>query len=100
MRHESSRPCFFELLPFDNLIRILPRTWRSATRGNRFLRTWTLGFPDPKGMESAIPFPRWRATFLHRDLVHEAVPCPFAKEIDACEVPPRKESCVFYCRWR
>jgi len=31
-------------------------------------------------------------------MAHEAVPCHFAREIDARQVPRRKESCVHYCR--
>jgi hypothetical protein len=30
------------------------------------------------------------------EMAHEAVPCPFAKEIDARYMPPRKESCVLF----
>jgi hypothetical protein len=79
--------CFFTRLTF------------CQGRGNRCRPSWTSRFPDREGMESATPFPLWRATFLSRDMAHEAVPCPFAKEIDALQVPPRKESCVLY-RWQ
>jgi hypothetical protein len=50
---------------------------------NRCRPSWTSRFLDLGDKESAIPFPRWRATFLFRDMAHQAVPCHFAKEIDA-----------------
>jgi hypothetical protein len=52
-------------------------------RSNRCRPSWTSRFPDPEGMESAIPFPRCRATLLYRGMAPEAVPCPIAKELDA-----------------
>src|ERR1700681_4929518 len=56
--------------------------------------SWTLGFPNPKGRESATPFPRGCVTSLLRDMAHQAVPCLFAQEIDARYVPPPKGSRV------
>jgi len=52
-----------------------------CANGNRCRPSWTSRFLDPEGRESATPFPRWRATFLLRDMAHQAAPCHFAKEI-------------------
>ena len=69
---------------FSNLvICLITRSALCPGRGTRCRHSWTLRFPDPEGLESVIPFPRRRTTFSVRDEAHEAVHCPFAKEIGA-----------------
>ena len=56
-------------------------------------------FLIPRARNQLFRFRAGAPPSLYRGMVDEAVPCPFAKEIDALQVPPRKESCVLY-RWR
>ena len=62
--------------------------------GNRCRPSWTLRFPDLGDKESMIPFLRWRITLLLRDVAHKAIPCHFAKEMDARYMPPHGVSHV------